>query len=77
MQIHLEGCYLYGFDRQRAFGLDIWPKTPQQAKSIESIMKTTWNTEAMWQQKGSEKPNCLLVSTGKEARYVYAFLFCD
>ena len=28
-------------------GQDIWPETPQQAESMESIMRTMWNTEAI------------------------------
>ncbi len=28
-------------------GPDIWLETPQQAESMESIMRITWNTEAM------------------------------
>ncbi len=28
-------------------GLDIWLETPQQAKSTESMMRTTWNAKAM------------------------------
>ncbi len=58
-------------------GPDIWPEIPQQAESTESMMRTTWNAEAMWRQKGSGKPDCPLAPTGKEARYVCALLFCD
>ena len=58
---------------ERHLGPDIWPKTPQQAKIMESIIRITWNTEAMQQQKASGKPNCPLVSTGKETRHVVYF----
>ncbi len=58
-------------------GPDIWPETPQQAESIESMMRITWNTEALRRQKGRGKPNCPLAPTRKEARQVRALLFCD
>ena len=58
-------------------GPDIWPETPQQAESTESMMRITWNTEAMRRQKASGKPDCPLAPTGKEARHVRALLFCD
>ncbi len=58
-------------------GPDIWPKTPQQVESTESMMRTTWNTEAMRQQKDSGKPDYPLAPMGKEARHVRALLFCD
>ncbi len=49
----------------------IWPKTPQQAESTENMMKTTWNAEAMQQQKSRGKSDCLLPPTGKEERHVH------
>ncbi len=58
-------------------GPDIWPKTPQQAESTKSILRTTWNTEARRQQKDSGKPDYPLAPTGKEVRHVHALLFCD
>ncbi len=57
-------------------GRDIWPETPQQAESTESMMRTTWNIEVMWRRKDSGKPDCPLAPTGKEARHVCALLFC-
>ena len=62
---------------KRRLGPDIWPETPQQAKSTESMMRITWNTEAMRRRKASGKPDCPLAPTGKEARHVRALLFCD
>ncbi len=56
---------------------DIWPETPQQAESTESMMGITWNAEAIWRQKCSGKPDRPLALTGKEARYVRALFFCD
>ncbi len=29
-------------------GLDIWPKTPQQTETIESMIRITWNAGAIW-----------------------------
>ncbi len=58
-------------------GPDIWPETPQQAESTESMMRTTWNTEAMWQQKGSGKLDYPFAPTSKEAKHVHALLLCD
>ena len=58
-------------------GPDIWPEIPQQAETTESIIRTTWNTEAMWQQKGSRKPECPLAPTGKEVKYICTLLFYD
>ncbi len=58
-------------------GSDIWPETPKQAESTESMMRTTWNAEAMRQQKGSGKPDYPLAPTGMEARHVRALLFCN
>ncbi len=56
---------------------NIWPETPQQAESMESMMRTTWNTEVIWQQKDSRKLDCLLASTEKEAKYIRVILFYD
>ncbi len=58
-------------------GPDIWPKTPKQAESTESMLRTTWNVEAMWRRKDSGKPDCLLAPTDKEARHVHILLFSD
>ncbi len=58
-------------------GPDIWPESPQQAKSTESMMRTTWNIEAMRRRKGSGKPDCPLTPTGKVVRHIHALLFCD
>lgn len=59
-------------------GPDIWPETPQQAESTESMMRATWNTEAMRRRKASGTSDCPLSPTGKEARHVRAlFLICD
>ena len=58
-------------------GLDIWLETPQQAESTENMMRTIWNMEAMRGQKNSEKPNCPLATTSKEARHVQTLLFYD
>ncbi len=58
-------------------GPDIWPETPQQAESTESMMRTTWNTEAMRRRKGSGKPDCPWAPTGKEARHLRALFFYD
>ena len=62
---------------KRRLGLDIWPATPQQAESIESMIRITWNAEAMWQQKICGKSNYPWVSTGKEAKHVRELLFYD
>ncbi len=56
---------------------DILPETPQQAERMESMIRTIWNTEAIWRQKGSKKPDCPLTSTDKKARYLHTLLFCD
>ncbi len=53
------------------------PETPYQAESTESIIRTTWNTEAMWQQKSTRKPDCSLTPTGKEVRHIRVLLFYD
>ena len=58
-------------------GPDIWSKTPQQAESIENIIRITWNTKAIQQQKARGKPDYPLAPTGKETRYMRALLFCD
>ncbi len=58
-------------------GLDIWLETPQQAESMENMMRTTWNAEAMRPRKSSGKSDCLLAPIGKGARHIYALLFCD
>ena len=58
-------------------GPNIWPETLQQAERTENIMRITCNTEAIQQQKVSEKPDCPLPLMGKETRYMYALLFYD
>ena len=59
-------------------GSDRLPKTLQQAESTESMMRATWNTEAMRWQKANGTSNCPLFFTGKEAKHVRAlFLICD
>lgn len=60
---------------KRRLELDIWPETSQQIESIENIIKTSCNIEAMWRQKASKMPNCLLVPINKEAKHVYILLF--
>ncbi len=56
---------------------DIWPETPGQAESMESMMRTIWGMEANCRQKASGTPDSPLSLTGKEARHVRLLLFCD
>ena len=51
-------------------GPDIWPETPEQAKSTKDMMRSIWNKEAHWQCKASWTKSCLLSPLGKEARFV-------
>lgn len=57
-------------------GPNIWPKTPEQAESTESIMKITWGAEANHRRKTSGMTDNPLSSTGKKVKYVYLLLFC-
>ena len=57
---------------EERLGPDIWPETLQQAESMESIMRITWNTEAMRRQNASGKPDCLLAPTDKDAKHMHA-----
>lgn len=69
--------YMVLTDKDR-LGPDIWPETSQQAKSIESMMKTIWNTEAMRQQKASGMSDSLLSPDGNEIKHVRVlFWICD
>ena len=58
-------------------GADIWPKTPQQAKSTKSIMRAAWNTKAMHWQNASRTLDSPLCPTGEEAKHVGALLIFD
>lgn len=58
-------------------GSNIWPKILEKSEKIERIISTTWNIEAIYKQKASGRPNCLLSLTGKEVRHMHALLFCD
>ena len=49
---------------------NIWPETPEQAKSTEDIMKSIWGKEAHWQCKANATKSCPLSPSGKEARFV-------
>lgn len=58
-------------------GLDIWPKTLQQAKSSKRIMKTIRNIKDVCWQKASGSSDFLLSHTGKEKMYIHALLIFD
>ena len=62
---------------KRCLRLDILPKISQQTKSIENMIRITWNTEVMQWQKANRKPNCPFAPTSKEAKHVHILLFCD
>ena len=55
---------------KRRLGPDIWPDTPEQAKSTEDMIRSIWGKEAHWQYKTSGNKNYLLSSSGKKARFV-------
>ena len=63
--------------KKRRLRPDIWSKTPQQAKSIKSMMRGAWNTKAMRRQNVGRRLNSLFSSTGKETRYIDALLIRD
>lgn len=56
---------------------DIWPKTPQQAKSIQKMIRVIWNIETICQQKASGRSDFPLSPIDKEAKHVRTLLFCD
>ena len=60
----------------RYLGLDIWPETPNQAKSIEDIMKIVWAKVTHCWQKVSRIKTCLLSSSGKEVGHISLFISC-
>lgn len=63
---------------KRHLGPDIWPKTFKQAKSIESMMRILWSTEAIHQRaKASRISDWLLSCTSKKAKHMHEILFCD
>ena len=51
-------------------GPDIWPETPEQAKSTKNIMRSICGKKAHWQYKASGTKSCPLSPFGKEARFV-------
>lgn len=52
---------------------DIWPKTLEQAKNTEDMMRTIWSKEIHRKRKASGTKMCLLSLSGKEAKHVYSF----
>ena len=52
-------------------GPNIWPETPEQAKSIEDMMRSIWGKEAYWQCKASGTKSCPLSPSNKEPRFMY------
>ncbi len=58
-------------------GPDIWPETPGQVESMESMIRIIWGMEVNRRQKTSGTPDSLLSPTGKEARHTRLLLFCD
>lgn len=57
--------------------LNIWPKTSKQAKNTEDIIRTLWGKEVYYRWKASGTKMHLLLSSSKEARYVYLFFWYD
>ena len=55
---------------KRRLGPDIWPETPEQAESIEDMIRSIWGKEAHWRCKTSGTKSCPLSSSDKEARFV-------
>lgn len=60
----------------RRLGLDILPKTPNQAKNTEDMIRTVWAEETYYWQKASRTKTCLLSPSSKEAKYMSLFIFC-
>ena len=55
---------------KRRPGLDIWPETPEQAKSIEDMIRSIWGKEAHWRYTANRTRSCSLSPSGKVARFV-------
>ena len=49
MQIYLRGFVYIVLSNEGRLGPDTWPKTSQQAKSTDNMMRTTWNARVMLQ----------------------------
>lgn len=62
---------------KRRLGPDIWPKTPQQAKSTKNMIGAMWNMETMHWQKASGRLDFLLSLTNKKAKHIHILLFND
>lgn len=55
---------------------DIWPETPDQAKSTEDMMRTVWEKEVHYRQKISGTKTCLLTPSGRDVRHVSSLISC-
>lgn len=60
---------------KRCLSLDIWPKTSDQAKDIEDMMKTVWVKEAPYGQIVSKTKTCFLSPSNKKTKHINPLIF--
>ena len=60
----------------RRLSSEIRPKTPNQAKGTEDIIRSIWAEEAYCWQKASKIKTCLFSLSSKKARHMSLLISC-